>query len=155
MKRRVFFGLGSNLGDRLAELRRAVAALPDVVNISSVYETEPVGFADQDMFFNIVVECFTDISASDLLQIAQSCEVRAQRVRTVANGPRTLDVDILLIDGESHDTPDLVVPHPRIYERNFVVEPLREIAPDIVDEERARHATGRVAKTGPFPTILD
>lgn len=147
MKRRVFFGLGSNLGDRVETLRDAVASLPDVVRISSVYETEPVGGVEQDDFYNMVVESLTDIPARELLNIALSCEVAARRVRTVRDGPRTLDIDVLLIDHEFIDEPGLTVPHPRMYMRNFVIEPLREIAPEMIDESRV-NGSGAVMRIG-------
>ncbi|MCU1345501.1 MAG: sulD [Acidimicrobiia bacterium] len=136
--RRAFLGLGSNLGDRAAQLRAAVAALPDVHAVSSVYETAPVGGPeDQGRFLNLVVELRTALTARELLQWCGRLEQAAARVRTVKDGPRTLDVDVLWIDGVTVDDPDLVVPHPRMFERAFVLAPLAELAPDIVPADWA------------------
>jgi 2-amino-4-hydroxy-6-hydroxymethyldihydropteridine diphosphokinase len=137
---RVFIGLGSNLGDRLDHLRFAVRSLPDVVAVSPVYETEPVGGPDDaGPYLNCVVELSTDLSARSLLQVGQQLENEAGRVRTVINGPRTLDVDILLYGDERLDEPDLVVPHPRMWERRFVLEPLYTLAPELVPPDWTQH----------------
>lgn len=134
--RRVLLGLGSNLGDRVALLRTAVAALGDEVTATSdVYETAPVGGPDQGPFLNLVVVLETERSAAELLARAQELEADAERVRIERWGPRTLDVDILWIDGETVDQPDLVVPHPRMFERAFVLVPLSDVAPDLVPAE--------------------
>jgi 2-amino-4-hydroxy-6-hydroxymethyldihydropteridine diphosphokinase len=139
---RAFLGLGSNMGDRQAHLRSAVAALPDLVAVSPLYETEPVGGPPgQDDFLNIVVELDTTSTPRELLALAQRLEQEAGRVRTVRNGPRTLDVDVLLVGDLVVDEPDLVVPHPRLWERRFVVEPLGDLAPDLVTPA-ARIASG-------------
>jgi len=134
---RAFLGLGSNVGDRLAHLRRAVAGLGDgftkVVAVSSVYETEPVGGVDQDAFYNIVVELDTGLTAEALLRRCWELEREARRVRLVRWGPRTLDVDVLLYGDRRIDTPDLIVPHPRLTERNFVMVPLLELDPGLGD----------------------
>jgi 2-amino-4-hydroxy-6-hydroxymethyldihydropteridine diphosphokinase len=144
---RVFLGLGSNLGDRLHHLRQAVTALPDVVNISPLYETEPMGGPDdQPEYLNCVVELHTPMSAREVLTVAQRLEIEAGRVRTVVNGPRTLDVDILLFDDTRIEEPDLVVPHPRMWERRFVVRPLVDIAPDVVPIELHASGTGGIRR---------
>lgn len=141
--RRAFLGLGSNIGDRLSYLRAGVAGLPDVVAVSPVYETEPVGGPEgQEQFLNIVVELRTELAPRQLLRIARRLEREANRVRTVKDGPRTLDVDILLVGDERVDEPDLVVPHPRMWERNFVTVPLSDLAPEIGDRGRATRAVG-------------
>jgi 2-amino-4-hydroxy-6-hydroxymethyldihydropteridine diphosphokinase len=150
LKRRVFFGAGSNLGDRVAYLRLAFDTLPDVVKASSVYETEPVGGPDQPSFYNCVIEAYSELPASGLLSAAQACEKAASRVRTVRNGPRTLDVDVLLIEGEIVNEPDLIVPHPRMRERRFVLAPLQELAPDLVSESDLANAIGLVKLLGPL-----
>jgi 2-amino-4-hydroxy-6-hydroxymethyldihydropteridine diphosphokinase len=143
--RRVFLALGSNLGDRWTNLRQAADELPDVVARSSVYETDPVGGPeDQGPFLNAVVELRTDRSARQLLEDGQAAERRAQRVRNVRWGPRTLDVDVLWVEGETHDEEDLVVPHPRMWERDFVLIPLAELAPDLVEGRQ----TPNVPSTG-------
>ena len=132
MTRRVFLGMGSNLGDRAGHLRAAIAALPDVHAVSSVYETAPVGGPeDQGRFLNLVVELHTDLTGRELLAWCARLEQAAARVRTVKDGPRSLDVDVLWIDGETIDDPDLQVPHPRMFERAFVLAPLEDLAPDV------------------------
>ena len=130
---RAFVALGSNLGDRWANLRRGVAGLPDVVAISPVYETEPVGGpAGQGRYLNMVAELMTRRSPSELLAAAQQAEAAALRQRGERWGPRTLDVDILLYGEEKIATPDLLVPHPRMWERGFVLAPLADLAPELV-----------------------
>lgn len=148
--RRVLLGLGSNLGDRAALLRAAVAGLGDeVVAVSSVYETEPVGGPDQGAFLNVVVDLRTADPPRELLARAQRLEAEAERVRTVRWGPRTLDVDVLWIDGETVDEPDLVVPHPRMFERAFVLVPLGDVAPDLVPPDGPGDTTG-IVPVGPL-----
>lgn len=132
MTRRAFLGLGSNVGDREAHLRKAVGELPDVVKISSIWETAPVGGPDQGPFLNLVVQLSTDRTARQLLAACQEQERSAERERTVRWGPRTLDVDVLWIEGETVDEHDLIVPHPRMFERAFVLVPLRELAPELI-----------------------
>ena len=130
---RAFLGLGSNMGDRMGYLKGAVAAIGDCVAVSGVYETDPVGGPDQDRFLNVVAELDTDQSARGLLDLCQRLESSADRVREVRWGPRTLDVDVLWVDGEEVDEADLVVPHPRMFERAFVMVPLGELAPDLAE----------------------
>lgn len=130
---RAFLGLGSNMGDRVGYLQAAVAAMSDCVAVSGVYETDPVGGPDQGPFLNVVVELDTALSARGLLELCQRLEASADRVREVRWGPRTLDVDVLWVDGETVDEADLVVPHPRMFERAFVMVPLGELASDLVD----------------------
>ena len=131
---RAFLALGSNLGDRRSYLRDAVAALPDVVAVSPVYETDPVGGPEgQGAYLNLVVELDTQLSPRQLLELGQRLEAAAQRVRGERWGPRTLDVDVLLVGDEQVDDPDLIVPHPRMWERAFVLVPLADLAPDLVD----------------------
>ena len=126
---RAYLGLGSNLGDRRAQLRTAVAALPDVVAVSPVYETDPVGGpAGQGPYLNLVVALETHRSPRELLDLAHSLEDAAGRVRKERDGPRTLDVDVLLVGDLCVDEPDLVVPHPRMWERRFVLAPLADLA---------------------------
>ncbi len=132
---RAYLGLGSNLDDRLALLQGAVdglAAADDVtvVAVSNVYETAPVG-PDQPDYLNAVVAVDTSLSPRALLELAQSLERAAHRVRGERWGPRTLDVDVLLVGDERVDDPDLEVPHPRLHERAFVRIPLRDVAPDV------------------------
>jgi 2-amino-4-hydroxy-6-hydroxymethyldihydropteridine diphosphokinase len=132
--RRAYLGIGSNLGDRLAYLQLAVDELGTtagivVVGVSPVYETAPVGGPEQPDYLNAVVAVDTVLTARELLGVAQGIEAAAERVRTVRWGPRTLDVDVLLVGDERVDDPDLVVPHPRLAERAFVVVPLAELDP--------------------------
>jgi 2-amino-4-hydroxy-6-hydroxymethyldihydropteridine diphosphokinase len=132
--RRAYLGLGSNLGDRVALLQGAVNGLAatdgvTVVALSPVYETEPVGGPEQPEYLNAVVGIDTDLSPRQLLEVAQRLEHEAGRVRREHWGPRTLDVDVLLVGDEHVDEPDLVVPHPRLYERAFVMVPLAELEP--------------------------
>lgn len=133
-----YLGLGSNLGDRAAHLQRAVDVLcadPDVrvAAVSPVYETEPVGGPPQADYLNAVVALETDRPARDLLELARRLESDAGRVRRERWGPRTLDVDVLLVGDERVDEPDLVVPHPRLHDRAFVLAPLHDVAPELVD----------------------
>ena len=133
--RRAFVGIGSNLGDRWAYLAGAVAALPDVTATSPVYETDPVGGpSGQGAFLNAVVQLHTTLSPRDLLGVAQAAEQAADRVRTERWGPRTLDVDILLVGDLTVDEEDLIVPHPRLWTRGFVLVPLADLAPDLVGD---------------------
>ena len=147
---RAFLGLGSNLGDRRALLRAAVEALPDVVAVSGLYETEPVGGPEQGPFLNLVVELDTERSPRELLATSLALEQEAARVRELRWGPRTLDVDVLWVDGASVDEPDLIVPHPRMRRRRFVLAPLRELAPDLVTAEEVDAAEGVILPVGPL-----
>jgi 2-amino-4-hydroxy-6-hydroxymethyldihydropteridine diphosphokinase len=146
---RAFLGLGSNLGDRRRQLRRAVAALPDVVAVSPVYETEPVGGPPgQGPYLNLVVELDTQLTPRRLLELARHLEDAAGRERTERWGPRTLDVDVLLVGELAVDEPDLVVPHPRMWERRFVVAPLADLAPELVPSGWESRVAGAVRRTG-------
>ena len=150
---RAFLGLGSNLGDREAQLRRAVDALPDVVALSDVYETAPVGGPEQGPYLNLVVELDTDLDARGLLAVAQRLEADAGRVRDERWGPRTLDVDVLWIAAGPVDEPDLQVPHPRMWQRRFVLEPLAELAPELLPDDWETSAQGTVERLGPLREI--
>jgi 2-amino-4-hydroxy-6-hydroxymethyldihydropteridine diphosphokinase len=145
---RAFLGLGSNLGDREALLRTALDRLVAVglVQVSPFYETDPVGGPEQGAFLNCVAELDTDLSARQLLAVCARLETAAQRVRVERWGPRTLDVDVLWVDGESVESPDLVVPHPRMWERRFVLAPLRDLAPDLVTAQQVEAAVGHVRR---------
>jgi 2-amino-4-hydroxy-6-hydroxymethyldihydropteridine diphosphokinase len=139
---RAYLALGSNLGDRLAHLQSAVDGLAAasgvrVVACSRVYETSPVGGPPQDPYLNAVVAADVDLDAHALLSLAQSLEREARRVRAERWGPRTLDVDILLFGDDRVDTEDLTIPHPRMWERGFVLAPLRDVAPDLVPADSA------------------
>jgi 2-amino-4-hydroxy-6-hydroxymethyldihydropteridine diphosphokinase len=129
---RAYLGIGSNLGDRLSYLQLAVdglAADPEVtvVAVSPVYETAPVGGPEQPDYLNAVVAVDTRLDPHALLRLAQRLEADAHRVRKERWGPRTLDVDVLFVGDAVVDDPDLVVPHPRLSERGFVVAPLADL----------------------------
>jgi 2-amino-4-hydroxy-6-hydroxymethyldihydropteridine diphosphokinase len=131
-----FFGLGSNLGDRAENIKEALRRLDEIPGIeiektSSMYETEPVGLVEQPDFINAVAEGKTSLSPEDLLKAVMQVEKGMGRVRTLRWGPRIIDIDILIYDDVSVNTPELVIPHPRMQERAFVMIPLCEIAPDL------------------------
>lgn len=129
-----YLGLGSNLGDRLGHLRRAVALLEArgvrVLRSSRVYETDPMGGPSQPDYLNAVVEVETDGAARDLLEACLSVEEALGRERDERWGPRNIDVDLLTFADETIDEPDLTVPHPRMHQRAFVLVPLLELDPD-------------------------
>jgi 2-amino-4-hydroxy-6-hydroxymethyldihydropteridine diphosphokinase len=146
---RAFLGLGSNIGNRRAALRTAVAGIADLVAVSPLYETDPVGGPEQDQYFNIVVELQTRARPRQLLALCRQLEAEADRRRTVRWGPRTLDVDVLLIPGTRVSEPDLEIPHPRMHQRNFVVQPLWAIDPVVaVPGYRVEEAYGAVRVVG-------
>jgi 2-amino-4-hydroxy-6-hydroxymethyldihydropteridine diphosphokinase len=134
---RAYVALGSNLGDRVANLQSAVDALAaaddvEVLDVSRVYETVPVGGPPQDAYLNAVLSIETALDPHALLALGQRIERDAHRVRAARFGPRTLDVDLLLYDDVRLDDADLTVPHPRMWERGFVLAPLRDVAPALV-----------------------
>jgi len=139
---RAYVGLGANLGDRERTLREAVDALGaeegiDVVAVSTLRETEPVGVGEQPRFLNGAAELETTLTARELLDRLLTVEQRFGRVRIPGeHGPRTLDLDLLLYGDEVIDEPGLTVPHPRLHERRFVLEPLAELAPGLVVPRR-------------------
>jgi 2-amino-4-hydroxy-6-hydroxymethyldihydropteridine diphosphokinase len=135
VKKTVYLSLGSNLGDRQSNLRNAIGRLlevGDVVEVSSLYETEPVEVTDQPWFLNCAVELQTDLTPREFLAGILAIEKSMGRLRTQPKGPRLIDMDILLFGSQSIRTPELTVPHPAMAERRFVLEPLAEIAPDVV-----------------------
>lgn len=131
-----YLSIGSNLGDRYGFLKKAIAALQDagieIVRCSSVYETIPVGYIEQPNFLNAVLEVQTDYSPHQLLDIIHAVERDLGRQRNIRWGPRTIDIDILLYDEIHVSDEDLVIPHPEMLKRAFVLVPLGEIRPDIV-----------------------
>ena len=149
---RAFIGLGSNLGDRRALLRQAVDGLDaagDVVGVSPLYETDPVGGPEgQGPYLNLVVELSTPDTPRQLLERCRALEAAAGRVRTVRWGPRTLDADVLWEEGWQVDDEDLSVPHLRLWERRFVVQPLGDLAPDLVTPGMLEASRGRVTRVG-------
>ncbi|MEA2585038.1 MAG: 2-amino-4-hydroxy-6-hydroxymethyldihydropteridine diphosphokinase [Thermomicrobiales bacterium] len=130
-----YMALGANLGDRQRSILLAADALGEigiVDAISSIYETDPVGFADQPAFLNGVARVQTDHSAPSVLDALLRIEANLGRTRSFRNAPRTLDLDLLLYDDLVVDDPELTLPHPRLHERAFVLVPLAEIAPEVV-----------------------
>jgi len=134
MKQTVYLSLGSNVGNRVKNLRAAIAALRkadiDVTQISSIYETEPVDYLDQPWFLNIAVEAKTELNAADLLHALRTITMQLGNNKAIAKGPRLIDIDILLFGEAILDTPQLQIPHPRMHLRRFVLQPLAEIAPN-------------------------
>lgn len=131
-----YVALGANLDDPATTVRAAFAALanlPDsrIVRCSSLYRTAPVGIADQPEFINAVAELETSLAPEALLDALLEIEQRFGRIRAERNGPRTLDLDLLLYDDQCVDLPRLTLPHPRLHLRAFVLQPLAEIAPDL------------------------
>ena len=151
---KIYLSAGSNMGDRLETLRTAVnlliskAALQKV-RISGVYETEPVGYDDQPYFLNICIEAESETDAYDLLNVIHNIERELHRERKIRFGPRTIDIDILLFDDVRSDDPVLTLPHPRMYERAFVLRPLSELISlgedVIIPEDKS------VVRIGDFP----
>ena len=162
----VILGLGANLGDPMRQLAEAVDALNEIIRVdavSSVYRTAPVGFADQPDFLNLVVAGDTDRSAAALLRETMRIEARMGRRREVANGPRTIDIDLLAYGDSILSTAALTVPHPRMHERAFVLYPLAEIRPvwthpisgrtaqEMLSDGGANGAVARVGPLAPAP----
>ncbi len=154
---RAFLGLGSNLGDRVSYLREAVAALEssgEVVAVSPVYETDPVGGpTGQGLYLNLVVELDTALDPRQLLDRCRALEADGDRRRGEHWGPRTLDVDILWVDGVELVEPDLQVPHPRMRERRFVLVPLADLAPELVAPGEIAAAAGAVQLVGALADV--
>ncbi len=132
----VFIGLGSNLGDREDYINKAISCLKETSNItvekvSKIIETEPQDAAGQRKYLNAVIKLETNFAASDLLKELQAIEDSLGRIRSFKNAPRRIDLDILLYGEEMIDESELKVPHPRMFERKFVIEPLLEIEPEL------------------------
>ena len=135
---RAYVGLGSNLGDREATIRAAVAALPGVVAVSALRETEPVGPVEQPPFLNGAVALETELSPRELLDVLLAVERELGRERRERWGPRTIDLDLLLYGDRVVDEPGLSLPHPRLHERRFALEPLAELDPELAVPGRGR-----------------
>jgi 2-amino-4-hydroxy-6-hydroxymethyldihydropteridine diphosphokinase len=127
-----YVGLGANLGDREGTIRAAVADLPGVVAVSTLRETDPVGITDQPRFLNGVAVLQTELAPRELLDVLLAVERRLGRERGRRWGPRTIDLDLLLYGDEVIDETGLTIPHPRLHERRFVLEPLADLAPELV-----------------------
>jgi 2-amino-4-hydroxy-6-hydroxymethyldihydropteridine diphosphokinase len=135
MAHTVYIALGTNLGERLTNLRSAIQSLlPEVTVLaeSHIYETPPWGYEEQPAFLNMVVKAETGLEPEPLLRYLKQLEVQLGREQNFRWGPRLIDLDILFYDDLVIDTPPLVIPHPRLHERAFVLVPLAEIAPDLV-----------------------
>ncbi len=132
----VFIGIGSNLGDRKANCLKAIEMMEErglsVISRSRMHETEPWGVTEQPRFINMAVAVETDVEPRRLLELLKDIEKHAGRKETVRYGPRTLDLDILLYGSLVLKEPGLEIPHPLMHERDFVLVPLAEIAPDVV-----------------------
>jgi 2-amino-4-hydroxy-6-hydroxymethyldihydropteridine diphosphokinase len=134
MHKIVYLSLGSNLGDRVQNLNTAIARLQDLgklLAVSSFYETEPIGYADQPWFLNCAAQLETEKMPIQLLSGILNIEKTMGRQRTQKNGPRIIDIDVLLFGNSIINTEKLVVPHAAMHDRRFVLEPLAEIAPDV------------------------
>lgn len=162
MTESAFLGLGSNLGDRLTTLQRAVDLLGAergiaIERCSRVWETDPIGGPEQGDFLNVVIAADVDVAPLDLLAACQRVEAALGRVRDVRWGPRTIDVDVLLFGEQEIDEPGLTVPHPRMHERAFVLMPLLDLEPDpvlpdgtrLLDVRLGPHAAGGVRPFAP------
>lgn len=135
MDHTVYLSLGSNLDDRSANIKRAISSLPPQLEVkarSKVYETPPWGFTDQPKFLNQVVQGITYLEPEPLLKHIKRLEIALGRKSTFQYGPRLIDIDILFYDDQVLETPTLVIPHPHLHERGFVLLPLMDIAPDLV-----------------------
>lgn len=152
---RAYLSLGSNIGDRGEHLSRGleIVVADDAWRASHVYESEPVGGVSQDDFWNLVVELTTSATPRELLARCRAAEEARERTRDVRWGPRTLDVDVLLVGEVTSDDPEILVPHPRLYERTFVLAPLRELAPDLVSDRQLRGGVGRVTVLGTLQSL--
>ncbi|MGH3733592.1 MAG: 2-amino-4-hydroxy-6-hydroxymethyldihydropteridine diphosphokinase [Acidimicrobiales bacterium] len=150
-----YLSLGTNVGDRAAHLEGAIPtlAMGEPFRLSKVYQTEPVGGVEQDDFWNMVMEITTEASADELLERARRAEEDAGRTREVRWGPRTLDVDVLLVGDETRHGPELTLPHPRMNERAFVLRPLAELAPELVSDAQLVNADGRVEELGTLSSL--
>ena len=135
----VYLALGSNVGNRLANLKAAIASLPPQMEVkakSKVYETPPWGYENQEKFLNQVLKVDTYVEPEPLLKHLKRLEVALGRQASFQNGPRLIDIDILFYDELVLETPRVVIPHPRLHERGFVLMPLMDIAPDFVHPVR-------------------
>lgn len=129
---KAYLGIGTNIGNRIENLQNSIDALnllplTSVTQVSNIYETDPVGYEDQDDFLNIVVEVETELNSDNLLGAALGIEAGLGRIRTIKNGPRVIDIDLLLYGDEAKNTETLILPHPRMMERGFVLVPLSDI----------------------------
>ena len=135
MNHTVFIALGTNLGNRLANLQAAIQSMPPEVIVlaeSHIYETPPWGYKDQPAFLNMVIKAETELEPEQLLQYLKELETELGREQSFHWGPRLIDLDILFYDDLVLDSPPLIIPHPRLHERAFVLVPLMDIAPELI-----------------------
>ena len=145
----VYLGLGANLGDRQANLARALKLLGERLHVelvSSIYETEPVGYAEQPLFLNAVCRAQTELGPLQLLSLVKGIEASLGRVPSFPNAPRPIDIDIIFYGDLIMETPDLTIPHPRLEERAFVLIPLLEVAPDLRHPVSGEHIKDLAAR---------
>jgi len=147
----VYLGLGSNLGDRQANLARALKLLGERLHIelvSSLYETEPVDYTEQPLFLNAICRAQTELGPMQLLSLVKGIEASLGRVPSFPNAPRPIDIDIIFYGDRVMETPDLTIPHPRLEERAFVLIPLLEVAPDLRHPVSGMHIRDLAARVG-------
>lgn len=152
----VLLALGANLGDPLAQLREAVARLEGIVSVeavSSVYRTEPVGLREQPDFLNLVCRGRTRLGPRELVRAVLRLEAELGRERSLPNAPRTIDVDVLSLGDRVVEDEEVVLPHPRLHRRAFVLVPLGEVAPDWVHPVLGLAAAGLLRRAGPQPRV--
>ena len=131
----IYLGLGNNTGDREANLEAAIQSLPPQVEVlrrSPIYQTPPWGYTDQPDFLNLVIECATSLSPTELLKYLKDLEKEVGRTASFHWGPREIDIDILLYGSSTFSTPQLTIPHPRVHERAFMLVPLADLAPKLI-----------------------
>lgn len=152
--KKAYVGIGTNIGDRLNNIKNAVAALShlpetQVTKISAIYETEPWGYTDQDNFLNVCAEVETNLSPKALLGACLGIEAASGRERPFKNAPRILDIDLLLYEDVMMGEPELVLPHPRMHERPFVLIPLKDILETLqFDDINLKESYKNCDKTG-------
>lgn len=134
--RKALVGIGSNIGDKKAHIDAAIDAfnhIPSVkvLRVSSIYETVPWGYVNQENFYNAVFEVETNLTANTLLGVCLGIEASIGRIRSIKNGPRVLDLDLLIFEGQESMSAELTLPHPRMFERDFVLVPLKDLYPDM------------------------
>lgn len=134
--KKVILGIGSNLGNKKQNIEKALNLIKEktkIIKTSNLYVTEPVGYLNQNMFLNGVLILNTILKPLELLNFLKSIEKKLKRIKTFKNGPRTIDLDILYYEDKIIKQKDLIIPHPRLYERSFVLKPLNEIDPEFID----------------------
>ncbi len=134
--KKIILGIGSNLGNKKQNIKKALNLIKEktkIIKISNLYLTKPVGYLNQDKFLNGAIILNTILKPLELLDFLKSIETKLKRIKTFKNGPRTIDLDILYYEDKIIKQKNLIIPHPRLYERSFVLEPLNEIDPEFID----------------------